>query len=802
MRFAFLLVLSVLLAAAPDYLIAQSAGTDLYRARWPARWIDVADTDPEAYGVYLFRKELPLTAVPGEFPVLISADNQYTLYVNGELVARGPAKSDLDHWNYDSLDLAPYLTAGDNTLAARVWNAGAYRQEAQITYRTALIVQGAAPASEVANTDTSWVGREDTSYQPVVVGRFTRHPSRIDLPGYYVAGPGDRVDMSARVTGWQQPDFNDAAWSRVRTLSNGVPRNTVGMDAREPWRLTPSVVPQMERRPERFAAVRRSKGLTGSDNLLSRASGAVIPAQTTATVLLDQGYLTNAYPEFRFSGGRGGVVTITYAEALYEDDGRTKNDRDVVEGKTMQGRQDTVLTDGSDDQVFVPLSYRTYRYVQLDVTTGDEPLRIDDLSATAVGFPFERRAQLQTPVAEMDTLLDIGWRTARMCAMDTYMDCPYWEQLQYIGDTRIQALVSLYNSGDDRLVRNALNLMNQSRQPEGITLSRYPTNIRQIIAPFSLWYIGMLRDYMWYGDDAAFVREKLFGTRQVLDYFAGFQAADGSLRNLPNWAYSDWVNEWARGEPPRSDAGFSSVLDLQLLLAYQNARQLEEELGMQAFVAQYDQKIEQLSTTIRDKYWDEDRGLFADTEAHDTYSQHANALAILADLVPGPELAGLGQRILEEDDLAPASIYFKYYLHLALVRAGMGDDYLNWLDIWRKNIDLGLTTWGEDSDVENTRSDCHAWGSSPNIEFYRTVLGIDSASPHFRTVRIAPHLGDLRKIAGEMPHPSGTISVTYDLDAGEGRIVLPAGITGAFVWGDRTTELGPGENLVSLTEPE
>ena len=114
-----------------------------------------------------------------------------------------------------------------------------------------------------------------------------------------------------------------------------------------------------------------------------------------------------------------------------------------------------------------------------------------------------------------------------MDAIETYMDCPYYEQLQYIGDARIQALVSLYNSGDERLLKNALNLMDNSRQPEGITLSRHPSYTPQYINTFSLWYIGMLHDYMMYGRDIHFLKEKLPGTRQVLNYFKTFQQQDG-----------------------------------------------------------------------------------------------------------------------------------------------------------------------------------------------------------------------------------------------------------------------------------
>ncbi len=102
----------------------------------------------------------------------------------------------------------------------------------------------------------------------------------------------------------------------------------------------------------------------------------------------------------------------------------------------------------------------------------------------------------------------------------------------------------------------------------------------------------------------------------------------------------------------------------------------------------------------------------------------------------------IGKKMLTDSSLAPASIYFKFYLHQALVKAGLGNDYLNWLDLWRENIKMGMTTWAEISDINNARSDCHAWGASPNIEFFRTVLGIDSDAPGFAKVKIEPKLGD------------------------------------------------------------
>jgi alpha-L-rhamnosidase len=230
--------------------------------------------------------------------------------------------------------------------------------------------------------------------------------------------------------------------------------------------------------------------------------------------------------------------------------------------------------------------------------------------------------------------------------------------------------------------------------------------------------------------------------------------------------------------------GTSANVDLQLLMAYQTAADLEMKLGIPAIATHYQTKIEQLKKTIRAKYWDGSKQLFADRAEKDVFSQHANALAILTNVASPQEATQISNQLITNDQLAPASIYFKYYLHQAMIKAGKGDDYMKWLDKWRENIRLGLTTWAEMSDVESSRSDCHAWGSSPNIEFYRTILGIDSDGLAFSKVKIEPHLGELTKIAGSIPHPKGNLTVSYHQENKNWKIKieLPKTITGTLIW--------------------
>lgn len=776
---------------------APEAPFSLTTESWNARWISVPDTDPHGYGVYYFRKDLEMASVPGKYVVLVTGDNRYKLYVNEELVSLGPARGDATHWNYETVDIAPYLKVGKNVVAALVYNEGEQKTESNVSVSTGFLLQGIDEA-KLFYTDNTWKCIQDPAYKPV----------RQSVPGYYVSGPGEEVDMHATIAGWNTAAVDTGSWKNARAGMAGTPKNFVGNSLSNAHALQPSAIPQLERRYQRLQSVRQDSGLKIPAGFPSETAALTVPAGTTAEILLDQGHLTNGFFSMRFSGGAGASISIGYAEALYEPTdnprrGGNKGNRNEVEGKTFIGREDRLISNGGENQKFTTLAWRTWRYVKLTVKTGDSPLTVDDIYSTFVGYPFEMNAHLDTDNAEMLKMLEIGWRTARLCALETYMDCPFYEQLQYLGDTRIQALVSLYNSGDDRLVKNYFNLADISRNPEGVTMGRYPTTSPQYITTYALTYIFSLHDYMMYGKDTQFIMDKLPGVEQILGYFSGFQLEDGRVRDLPGWNFSDWVYvpSWNFGAPLKGADGCSILVDLQLLLALQMASEMELYRGNTYHGNLYRDEAAKLAASIRKSYWSETRGLFADRAEKDNFSQHANALAIICGLADGETAREIGRKLVEDKTLAPASVYFKFYLHEALAKAGFGDDYMKWLDIWRENIAMGLTTWGETSDVSGTRSDCHAWGSSPNIEFFRTVLGIDSAAPAFRKMRIAPHLGDIKEIGGSMPHPDGTVSVSYKRKGKNGikaAITLPEGVSGTFVWNGNETVLKPGENSINL----
>ena len=768
---------------------------ELLARPWPASWIAHPTASAGDYGVFHFRKTFNLETKPATFVIHLSADNRYRLFVNGTPVCLGPARGDLLHWRFDTIDLAPWLRPGKNVLAATVWNFGTLKPWAQVSLRTALIVQGDAGAEQVVNTGDTWRVIQDRAYAP---SSTAPRPIR----AFLVVGPGDRVDGTVYPWGWEQPDFDDGSWDHPRPLGEGCP---FGVGTNVDWWLVPRNIPFLEEVPQRLAAVRRAQGIEVPPGFLDGRAPLTIPAGTRATILFDQSFETNAYPRLRVSGGKGASVRLIYCEALVDGRG-AKGNRNDIDGREAAGASDVFLPDGGAGRWFAPLWFRTYRYVEMTIETAAEPLTVGDFHGEFTGYPFRERGAFACDDPTLAAIWNVGWRTARLCAGETYFDCPYYEQLQYVGDTRIQGLVSLYVAGDDRLLRNAIEQFDLSRLAEGLTQSRVPCCRPQVITTFSLFWIDMVHDYWMHRDDPAFVASRLAGIEAVLGWFERrIDPKTGMLGGLPFWSFVDWPDQWpwdaARGiggQPAGAAEGGSSIVTLQLAMALGDAADLCDAFGRPPAAARYRALAGELKAATLRACWDGSRQLLADAPGRKDFSQHANVLAILAGAVQGPDARALFERLVADRTLTPCTQYFRFYLLRAMKAAGLGDRYVAMLQPWRDMLALGLTTFAERP--EPTRSDCHAWSASPLYEFLATVCGVEPASPGFRTVRIEPRLGALTWVRGTVPHPAGDIQVSLQRTAAglAGEVTLPAALQGRFLWGGQTVALHGGRQEIRI----
>jgi hypothetical protein len=764
---------------------------NLLSHKWAAQWISFPEGSLLGYSVYHFRKSFSLKEKPEEFIIHVSADNRYRLFLNGEEVCYGPARGDLLHWRFDSIDIAEYLNQGKNTLAAVVWNFSEYAPLAQITHKTAFILQGNSKLEEIVNTNGNWKVFQNHAYVP---------PAK--KTPFTSVGPGDKIVGSKYPYGWNQCDFDDSSWETPKLLGRGVP---IGKFTAWDWMLVPRNIPFMEHTFQRINKVERAKGTAVGKGFLEGKSPLRISSHKKVSILLDQTFLTTAYPKLITSGGEGATVKIGYAEALVDDEGR-KGNRNETRGKHLKSAfWDVFKPDGGRERKFSPLWFRTYRYMRLDIETRENPLTIHDLYGYFTAYPFKERASFKSDDPLLKRIWDTGWRTARLCAGETYYDSPYYEQLQYIGDTRIEALISLYVAGDDRLMRNAIAQFYHSLLPMGLTQARYPCSQPQVIPPFSLFWIYMIHDFWMHRDDLEFLKNYQHGIKSVLAWYKKQVTPNGILGSMDWWNFVDWsFGPWnaakpTGGVPKGGMKGGSSIITLLYAYALQKAADLFDAFDEDIQSQQYRQRAKTLVKSVYTLCWSKRRQLLADTLEKETFSQHANIMGILTGMFGRRQEKAVMAKVLNDPDLIQTTFYFKFYLFRAMNKAGFANKYLQQLGPWKKMIDIGLTTFAETP--EPTRSDCHGWSAHPIYDLLATVCGIKPGSPGFKTVFITPHLGNLNYVNGKVPHPKGDIIVNLMREGKKsikGKIILPEGLTGKFVWQNLEITLHEGKQHLEV----
>jgi alpha-L-rhamnosidase len=738
-----------------------------------------------------FRRDIRLTQRPATMPVTVTADNRFILFVNGKRVASGPSTGTLARWRTSTIDLAPHLQRGPNVVAAVVWDFVRKAPEATsggpLPAASALPPQVAPIAWQSAglgfrlvgsaiSTDTpGWRVKIDTGHSA------TNGRAQVPRRRYYVASAPEIIDAAKADWNWAGP-AESGGWEDAVPSPHAAGRTLIA-DPLPPQRYA-SVAPGTVVRTD----------LVGGEAFPGRA--VTVPANTRAKILLRRDAMVSAYPELDVSGGGGATIKLTYTEALYDAEAN-RGDRDLVGDRQALGVFDTFVADGAR-RTFAPLWWRTWRYAELDIQTGAAPLTLEALRVFETGYPFQKIARFHSSDAGLNRIWDVGWRTAEVDAHETYMDSSYWEQLQYTGDTRLQMLISYAVAGDPRLAQQAIESFAESDVHGGLQQGAYPSRSDNVIATFSLAWVGMLSDWAMEQPDTAFVVRQLPRLRTVLDWFEPTRLPNGLLGKNPHWNFIDWVQSKNDRElfPSFGKDGGSCLMTVQWLGALRQGAALEAAFGDGQQSARDTARADAARDAIRRLCWNKERGLFADNADFSLYSQHMNALAVLYDVATPQQAPGILDRITVPGKGidAPAGMftttyYFAWYLIRAFEHAGKADRYLELMQTWRELLDLHYTTWPESRG--DTRSDTHAWSAHPTADLLGLVAGIRPAAPGYARLRVAPLLGQLTTLDATSVTPKGPVSVRYRVSGGSltAEIDRPAGLPGEFVWKENTYPL-------------
>lgn len=730
---------------------------------WRANYVWSSERHEHGLAIRRFRLAFDLTVTPASLVIHVTADSRYRLLLNGRALGRGPAKGMLAHYGVDTYELASDVLVGRNLLAAEVrWYGGNSPLAEVHSDEPGFLVH--APAYPELDTPGRWrvcvdrsVTADTTSYHDNAQ-QFLNHQDRIDF-------------RLREAEDWTIPSFDDAAWENASGI--GAPVNSgLTWGVSDPRVLHPRDIPLLTETARHFKSSTTQID-SGPKVLVPMPEPWKVPVNAGAVLLLDAGELTTGFPHLQFAGGKDREVRITYAEAVGQWTAGDREPRWIKERRDdptgqPHGYRDTLILSGRQDR-FEPFHWRTFWFILIEVLPGSEPVELSAAHYTRCVFPQVVSADFQSSDPMAAKIVEISWRTAELCAHETYEDCPYYEQQNYIADSRLQALVSYYLANDTRLARRCLRLFRDSVRSDGLIQSRVPSRQPQVIPYFCLHWIFMLEDYwLWTGDrDAAFVRGCLPVVDGILTFFRERLRTDDFVGHVPPWNMVDRHPDWPNGEPPAVLAGESTYLTCLFIQGLEAAIRLHRQAGRGEDASRWTHWPERLRTAVRRGAWDEGRGLYLEGPGRrmDRCSQHVQAAAIAAGVARPSDTRKILTKLFADTSLVRCHFMQSFYLARALESAGAyGHFHRDVLQPWRQMVARNTSTWWEYPDP--TRSDCHAWSAWVAADYFSAVLGIKPGQPGWTAIVLAPQWDTLDWASGTMLTPAGPVQVEWRRRAG------------------------------------
>ena len=452
-------------------------------------------------------------------------------------------------------------------------------------------------------------------------------------------------------------------------------------------------------------------------------------------------------------------------------------------------------------QAYEPFFWRPFRFLKLTVSGNDAPVRLRALNLRRCVYPGEVRAEFESSLPELDTIKEVSWRTAQLCAHDTHDDCPYYEQLPYAGDLRLHGPIGAMMTGDYRLLERSIRMYAWSQRSDGMILTRYPARTPQIIPPFALIWIQLVEEFYQMTGRADLVHDLFPTVRGILEWMQRYRCPERILkRRFPYWNFTDW--SIPGGDGTEHNAGNRASLMMFYAGALQAAEGLAGITGHAELASLYAASCASLKAQCREKIWDDEQHLFRDDIDEPARALHQTILGVLYGVVPdGHETVALDAVLGATDRYAP-TVPFNFYLFRAASRLDAYERVWQRIGSWRAMLASGTTTWFEMP--EPTRSDCHAWSSWILRDYFTEILGIHPLAPGYRKVLVRPRLIDGMEYArGALPTVAGRIEVSWRISKTEGlevEVTLPAGCEGGVLVIDgKASEIPPGTSFFRRT---
>lgn len=754
-----------------------------------------------------FRRDCDVEALPEKAVLRITARSFYRLYLNGEFVCHGPARSAHRHLRVDELDVTSRLIKGRNTFAFEIASHGqafgGYSNE--VTCEPGLLLcELEADGNLIFQSDGTWTGlrlsqvkseAERMSHSRQLCERYlldanytlwrTMGTELLASTGLCVPIEVFAVEETLLERGMAQPDFTVTERPRLAEYGGFYIDKTIQVPNRffEDWH--PDYYANL---PERPSQDYRRTVTTPMEGVLRRT------ARGHKAESAGDFYLCYEFPKpvMAFIGltvdcEKAGYVDIVPMPCFHPEKGTYYERQYITRIHVPQGR--TVF------ETFEP--YFTKFCCLYFTGTGrtevsDVQLRSFFCSDTAAGaFCCSDGNLNRIYEAARDTLLQN--------TLDIFMDCPDRERGGWLCDSLWTARAAAYMLGDSQVERAFLE--NYLMTPDtvkyrGFFPEVYPGNWDHTvtgeknlgITTWSFWLMLELCEYIKRTGDLALARTHFARIRAFVEGSMLYKGKSGLLEDMPN-IFIDWsMSNYGRNTQPISVP--ANALYAHMLI----------ELGTVLSVPVWREAGEALRTRLRECLLAGGPLKHMETPAlPDTLSVDADGTvgrggecteaaqytALWAGLFEPSELPEVDWSVVHK--MGPAPTYAKcphigesaLFIGLCvrldmLSRRGAYEKLLEDMQaIYLPQLELGTGTLWESREFGDG-SYCHGFNSHAGVQLMRDILGIGSYDALHNTIKIAPHPCGLRWARGSVETPKGIVSVSWFYENGRLKVNVSA----------------------------
>ncbi len=604
--------------------------------------------------------------------LVISADTNYAVYLNGELCTFGQY-ADYPHDKvYDVVDITDFCKRGRNSLAIIVWYLGIGTTQVYYPGNAALMFEVFEDGVSVLASSEQTLSRKSVSY--------VHHRNKMITPQLGPSFTYDATQEDAWMSG-ELCGFTDSC-----LVQQNLP-------------LRPRPNKKLE--------------------LGEVTEGKLLKSVTPCDVIYDLGVNTVGFFYIEAECESEEKILVAYGEHIA--DGcvrRLVGPRDFsVEITLKKGR--TVYMN--------PFRRLGAKYLEV---FSQNPISIKKIGIGPTSYPIEIKPAPAEITKAQREIYDTCVRTLTLCMHEHYEDCPWREQALYCMDSRNQMLCGYYAFGEYQFPRSCLELISKERRADDLLGICYPMIHDYAIPSFSLHYFAECREYLDYSGDMAFIREIYPKLKSILDAFLGRMQAPGALL-LPfadtkrYWNFYEWTDNLALDDEEKLHIP-DIALNTLLSLALSHMEAICDKLGVENDYAEIKKK---LNANIKDTFYSAEHHWFYDRLDGDcTKSILGNALAILAGVIEGAEAEILCDKMLSDPSFTWVSLSMQCFFYDALLAVNR-EKYAEYIlhdieKIYRPMVDYGVGTVWEtvlgEADFEQAGSLCHGWSAMP-IYYYNIL---------------------------------------------------------------------------------